>query len=115
MIEEFISVESIREKPLADEMEINNLQDKEFKSLVIRILTELEKRIAEHSENINKELENIKRNQSHVKDVIMEMKNTLEGINNTVGDTEKHVKWSGRQNNGNHHLKMAKRKTNFKN
>lgn len=43
MIEEFISVESIREKPLADEMEINNLQDKEFKSLVIRILTELEK------------------------------------------------------------------------
>ena len=78
MIEEFISVESIREKPLADEMEINNLQDKEFKSLVIRILTELEKRIAEHSENINKELENIKRNQSHVKDVIMEMKNTLE-------------------------------------
>jgi len=38
MIEEFISVESIREKPLADEMEINNLQDKEFKSLVIRIL-----------------------------------------------------------------------------
>ena len=45
----------------------------------------------------------------------MEMKNTLEGINNTVGDTEKHVKWSGRQNNENHHLKMAKRKTNFKN
>jgi len=45
----------------------------------------------------------------------MEMKNTLEGINSTVGDTEKHVKWSGRQNNGNHHLKMAKRKTNFKN
>ena len=72
-------------------MEINNLQVKQFKSLVIRIITELEKRTDEHSENINKELENIKRNKSQLKGVIMEMKNILEGINSTVGDAEEHI------------------------
>ena len=40
-----------------NETEIYNLPDKEFKSLVIRTLTELGKRIDEHSENLNKELE----------------------------------------------------------
>lgn len=72
-------------------MEINNLQVKQFKSLVIRILTELEKRTDEYSENINKELENIKRNKSQLKGVIMEMKNILEGIHSTVGNAEEHI------------------------
>ena len=39
--------------------EINNLLDKEFKALVIKILTKLEKRIDVHSEHFNKEQENI--------------------------------------------------------
>ena len=39
----------------------SNLPDKEYK--VLRMLTELGKRIDEHSENFNKELENIKTNQ----------------------------------------------------
>ena len=43
--------------------ELNNLPDKEFKALVIRMLTELGKTIDEHSKNYNKELENIKKNQ----------------------------------------------------
>ena len=44
-----------------NEIEINTLQDKEFKVLVIRMLTKLGKRIDEHSENFNKELENIQK------------------------------------------------------
>ena len=48
-----------------DEREINNLPDKEFKTLVIRMLTELGKRMDEQSENFNKELEN--KNQSELK------------------------------------------------
>ena len=40
---------------------LSNLLDKVFKALVLRILTELGKRIDEHSENFNKELENIKK------------------------------------------------------
>ena len=38
--------------------QINNLPDKEFKALVMRMLTELGKRIYKHSENCKKELGN---------------------------------------------------------
>ena len=34
--------------------QINNLSGKEFKAIVIKILTELRKRIDEHSENFDK-------------------------------------------------------------
>ena len=38
------------------------------------MLTELEKRIEEHSENFNKQLENTKKNQSELKNTITKMK-----------------------------------------
>ena len=41
--------------------EINDLPDKEFKALVIKMSSELGKRIDIHSENFNKEPENIKK------------------------------------------------------
>ena len=44
--------------------ETENLPDKEFKALAVRMLTKLRKRIDEHSGNFNKELENVKKNQS---------------------------------------------------
>ena len=44
--------------------QINNLPDKEFKALIIRMLTELEGIIDECSENLKKELETIKKNRS---------------------------------------------------
>ena len=37
--------------------QINNLSDKAFKALVMRMLTELGKITDEHNENFNKELE----------------------------------------------------------
>ena len=46
-----------------NEMEISNLPDKEFKEMVIKMLTKLGRRMEEHSENFNKELENIRKNQ----------------------------------------------------
>ena len=45
--------------------QINNLHDKEIKAMVIRMLTELGKRVDEHSENFNKKLQNEKRT-SHI-------------------------------------------------
>ena len=54
--------------------ETNNLPDKEFNTLVIRMLTELGKRIEEHSENFKKEVENIKKNHLELKNTITEMK-----------------------------------------
>ena len=41
-----------------NETEIINLPDKEFKLIVIRMLTDLGRRMDEFCENINKELEN---------------------------------------------------------
>ena len=55
------------------------------------MLTELERRLDEHSDNFNKELENIKKNQSELRNKIIEMKSALEGINSRVGDTEEHI------------------------
>ena len=54
--QEFVSNENKRKT--ANETEINNLLDTEFKSFVIRMLIELGKRIDEHSEIFNNEVEN---------------------------------------------------------
>lgn len=62
-MEEFVSTERTVEKSwkkTTNETEINNLLDKEPKTLVIRILTKLGKRIDKHSEDFNEKLENFK-------------------------------------------------------
>ena len=41
--------------------QISNLQEKKFKDLVIGMLTDIGKRIDEHSDNFNKESESIKK------------------------------------------------------
>ena len=61
-------------------MEISNLPNKDFKEMIIKLLSELRRRMDEHSANFNKELKNIK-NQTETKNTITEIKNTLEGIN----------------------------------
>ena len=71
-------------KKIPNETEINNSPDREFKTIVIKMLTYLGKRIAEHSTST--ELEYIKKNQSKMKNSVTEMKNTLEGINNKLGN-----------------------------
>ena len=44
-----------------NETEMNNLPNREFKQRVIRMLTDLGRRMDEFTENFNKELENIKK------------------------------------------------------
>ena len=46
------------------EMKINNLTDKQFKILVMKMLTELGETIDEQSDNFYKELENMKKENS---------------------------------------------------
>ena len=58
-----------------NEMEISHLS--EFKTLVIRMLKELR-------ENLN----SIKKIQSEKKDTVIEIKNTLQGINSRVDETK---------------------------
>ena len=46
-------------------MELSNLPNKEFKVMIIKMLSKLKIRMYEHSEKFNKELENTKKNQSY--------------------------------------------------
>ena len=45
------------------EVEISNLPNKEFKVMIIKMLTKCRRRMDEQSEKFNKELENIKKKQ----------------------------------------------------
>ena len=47
--------------------DISSLPDKEFKEVVIRMLSRLGRRKEELSENFNKDLENIRKNKSELK------------------------------------------------
>ena len=67
------------EKELS-EMEISNLLDSEFKTLVIRMLKEL-------SEDPN----SIKQIQSETKDTLIEIKNNLLGNNDRVDEVENQI------------------------
>ena len=55
-----------------NEMEISNLSDAEFKTLVIRTLKEL-----------SEDLSSIKKIQSEMKDTVIEIKNNLQGHNSS--------------------------------
>ena len=71
-----------------NEIEISNLPDKEFKVMVIKMLTELRRRMDEYIENFNKEISNIKNNQSELKNIITEMRNTPKRLNSRLDEAE---------------------------
>lgn len=78
----------ISEKEL-NKIEISNLSEKEFKIMIIKMTTELERRKGEtddHSKNFNEELENIKKKQSELMNIITEVKNTLVGNDSILHD-----------------------------
>ena len=61
-------------------MEISNLSDAEFKTLVITMLKEL-----------SEDLKSIKEIQSKKKDTLIEIKNNLQGNNNRVDEAENQI------------------------
>ena len=63
-----------------NEMEVSDLSDAEFKTLVIRMLKEL-------SEDHN----SIKNIQSEMKDRLIEIKNNLQGINSRVDEAKNQI------------------------
>ena len=60
-----------------NKVEISNLSDAEFKTLVIRMLKE-----------ISEDLSSIKKIQSETKDTLIEIKNNLQGNNSRVDEAE---------------------------
>ena len=72
-------------------MEISNLSDPEFKTLVIRMLKEL-----------NEHFNSIKKIQSEMKDTLIEIKNNLQGNKSTVDEAENQIndlEHKGKKNN----------------
>lgn len=72
-----------------NEMEISNLSDKEHKTMVIMMLTELGKRTDNLKEDFNKGTENIKMNQSELKNTTGN-ENTIEAISK-LEDAEERI------------------------
>ena len=74
-----------------NETEISSLPDKEFKVMVKKMLTELGRRMDEHSENFSNETENIRKCQTEVKELkntITEPKNALKEFNSRLDEAE---------------------------
>ena len=66
------------------------MTDEEFKVMIMKMLTGQETRVEELGESFNKETGNIKKNQSQL-NIIIEIKNTLAGINSTLADAEENI------------------------
>ena len=64
-----------------DEMEASNLLHKEFRVMIIRILS-----------SMKKDIETIKKDQSEIKNAIFEINNTVEGINSRLDEAEDRIR-----------------------
>ena len=63
-----------------NKMEISNLSDAEFKTLVIRMLREF-----------HEDLNSIKKIYFEIKDALIEIKNSLQGNSSRVGEAKNHI------------------------
>ena len=96
-MKEHIPFLRLTSKKELNEVEISHLPNKEFKVMIIKMLTKFRRRMEEHSENFNKELENIKRNQTELKNTITTLKNTVEGLNSRLDGVEEQINdWEDR-------------------
>ena len=68
--------------------EIGKLPEKEFRMMIINMIKNLENKMEEMQESINKDLE-LKNKHTETNNTITEIKNTLEGINSRISEAEK--------------------------
>ena len=82
-----------------NKMEISNLSDAEFKTMVIRMLKEL-------SEDLNR----IKKVQSETKDTLIEIKNNLQGTNSGRDEAENQINDLEHKEENKHSIRKTRRK-----
>ena len=82
------------------EEEIENLPDKEFQIMIVKMIQNLENKMELHSletriekmqEMFNKDLEEIKKSQYIMNNAINEIKNNLEGTNSRITEAEDRI------------------------
>jgi len=74
-----------------NEEEISKLPEKEFRILIIKIIQNLENKMEQMQESVNKDLEELKNKRTDTNNTILEIKNTLEGINSRISETEEWI------------------------
>ena len=68
--------------------EIGKLPEKEFRIMVVKMIKNLENKMEEIQESINKDLEELKNKDAETNNTVTEIKNTLEGINSRISEAE---------------------------
>jgi len=71
-----------------NEEEIGKLPEKEFRIMTVKMIKNLENKMEKMQESINKDLEELKSKHTETNYTITEIKNTLEGINSRLSETE---------------------------
>ena len=86
-----------------NEVEIGNLPEKEFRIMIVKMIQDLIKRMEakigkmqemfnkDLEELKNKHLEKLKNKQTEMNNTVTEMKNTLEGINSRITESEEWI------------------------
>ena len=74
-----------------NEEEIGKLPEKEFRIMIVKMIKNLENRMHQMQESINKDLEEWKNKHTETKNMIPEIKNTLEGINSRISEAEEWI------------------------
>ena len=71
-----------------NEEEIGKLPEKEFRIMIVKMIKNLENIIEKMQESINKDLEELKNKHTATRNIIIEIKNTVEGIKSRIYEAE---------------------------
>ena len=71
-----------------NEDEIGKLPEKEFRIMIVKMIKNLENKMEKMQESINKDLDELKNKHAETNNTIIEIKNTLEGINSRTSEAE---------------------------
>ena len=74
-----------------NEEEIDNLLEKVFRVMIVKMIQNLGNRMEKIQETFNKDLEELKSKQTMMNNTINEINNSLEGINSRITKAEKQI------------------------
>jgi len=71
-----------------NEEKISKLPEKEFRIMIVKMITNLENKMEKMQESVNKDLEELKNKHTETNNTITEIKNTPEGTNSRISEAE---------------------------
>ena len=71
-----------------NEEKIGKPLEKEFRIILVKMIQKLENKMEKMQESINKDLEELKNKHTEKNNTIIEIKNTLEGINSRLSEAK---------------------------